>query len=99
MNRAVDKLKEGMNEAIVGIIAAYVITQMLKSFVEDGLIPWYIWLIFVVAGAVGSWGLIEKFKFKVVPYLIGCCAADFRRIRCAHHLRPKSQSAPSGRSP
>jgi len=71
MDKLVDKLKQGMYEAIIGIVAGYMVTVMLDTFVEDGLIPWWIRALFVIGGAIGSWGLIEKLKLKVVPYIIG----------------------------
>jgi hypothetical protein len=65
------QLKKGLFEAVTGAVYGFALAAIIDYFTQDGIIPWYIQIIFTVIGIIGSLITIYKFKSIGFLYIIG----------------------------
>jgi len=63
--------QRGMGEAITGIVGGILISTILSSFAEDGLIPSNIVFLFTFVGFLGAIVLMFSFKTAGFIFILG----------------------------
>jgi uncharacterized membrane protein YeaQ/YmgE (transglycosylase-associated protein family) len=63
--------QRGMGEAIAGIVGSIILSAILSSFAQDGLIPSNMVFIFTLAGFIGAIALIFSFKTAGFIFILG----------------------------
>jgi hypothetical protein len=63
--------REGFRQVVMGIVGGVIMSALLKSFAQDGLIPSYIVLLFTLFGIFGAIILMVSFATSGVIFTIG----------------------------
>ena len=63
--------QRGMGEAIAGIVGSIILSAILSSFAEDGLIPFNMVVIFSLFGFIGAIALIFSFGTAGILFTFG----------------------------
>jgi len=63
--------QRGFREAVIGIIAAIIISALLAGFAEEGLIPSYLVILFTIVGFLGAIALFLSLKAAGVIFTLG----------------------------
>jgi hypothetical protein len=66
-----NQFKKGLLEAVTGTLCGFALAAIIDIFTRDGIIPWYVQIIFTAIGIIGSLITIYKFKSIGILYIIG----------------------------
>jgi hypothetical protein len=67
----VNDFREGFRQVVIGIVAGVILSTLLKSFAEAGLIPPYAVLLFTLLGIVSGVLLMASFTTSGIIFTIG----------------------------
>ena len=65
------KFQRGLQQSMLGVIGGIVVAAIIKSLVEDGLVPTYFVLLFVLVGIAGNIATTNNYRLSGTVYTIG----------------------------